>query len=242
MGEDSLREVAPDIYRFGSNRISWYVFVTEGAVTVVDTGAPAHWSQLVEGLAALDRSVSDVDAVVLTHSHVDHIGFAERLRSEAESTVFVHEDDVERAQTKARPPWPLLKRLYRPAVASLLIEGLRAGLANPPPVKVVDTFADGETLPIAWELDVIHLPGHTAGSSAFWLSERRVLFCGDALVTRNLLTGKSCAPRCMPAPFSVDHAKAQRSVGRLSALGRVTLLPGHGEPWRGDLKAVIPRA
>jgi glyoxylase-like metal-dependent hydrolase (beta-lactamase superfamily II) len=62
-------------------------------LTVVDTGLPSSWKSLQSALRELRRSAADVRAVVLTHGHFDHMGFAERARTEL--GVPVYEDDAQ---------------------------------------------------------------------------------------------------------------------------------------------------
>ena len=45
-------------------------------------------------LGASGRRLSDIEAVVLTHAHFDHLGFAERARTDLGVPVWVHENDV----------------------------------------------------------------------------------------------------------------------------------------------------
>ena len=95
-------EVAPGVYRFGSRRVNWYVVEGEDGLAVVDAGVPGHWEQLVSGVAELGYGLEDVEALVLTHAHPDHVGFAERLREEADVPVYVHEADGAMARPTRR--------------------------------------------------------------------------------------------------------------------------------------------
>jgi glyoxylase-like metal-dependent hydrolase (beta-lactamase superfamily II) len=74
------------------------------------------------------------------------------------------------------------------------------------------------------------------------LPERGVLFSGDALVTRSLLTGKDGAPQVTSPRLNTDAATASSSLDRLSDLGTVRLLPGHGRPWDGDMSHAVGQA
>ena len=76
-------ELAPSIRRLGNGMINVYLLEEAGGVTIVDTGAPGYYSRdLPAELAAMGRTLADVRAVVLTHAHSDHLGFAERIRRE----------------------------------------------------------------------------------------------------------------------------------------------------------------
>jgi glyoxylase-like metal-dependent hydrolase (beta-lactamase superfamily II) len=94
----------------------------------------------------------------------------------------------------------------------------------------VSAFADGEVLDLPGRPRVVHAPGHTAGSAALLLTDRRVLLTGDVLATRNPLTGRA-GPQIMPSGLNHDTAQAQRSLDVLDELPADVLLPGHGEPW-----------
>jgi glyoxylase-like metal-dependent hydrolase (beta-lactamase superfamily II) len=65
-----------------------------------------------------------------------------------------------------------------------------------------------------------------------------VVLTGDALVTRNPLTGR-VGPQIMPSAFNADTEEALRSLAVLERVGPGTVLPGHGEPWaEGAARAV----
>lgn len=229
------QEVAPGVYRFGSARINWYVMETDTGITVVDTGAPAHREQFDQWLETKERDVTDVEAILLTHAHIDHIGNAERLRTASEAPVYIHEADALRSKRRMCPPVGLVLRAHRPAIRQLLREGIRDGLVSPPPISTVTTCVDRQVLEIPGRPEIYHVPGHTPGNCAFWVPSKGILFGGDTLVTRNLLNGNDCPPRPMPALFSEDYEQSIRSLARIEALEDVTLLPGHGNPWTGNI-------
>jgi glyoxylase-like metal-dependent hydrolase (beta-lactamase superfamily II) len=88
------RGAAPDIHRVEDANVNWYLVEAEDGITVVDAGVPRSWDALHAALAEIGRVPGDVRAVVLTHAHFDHIGFAERARRELRVPVYVHENDV----------------------------------------------------------------------------------------------------------------------------------------------------
>ncbi len=91
-------KITTGIHRLGAGLINAYLVEENGEVTIIDAGLPAYWADLPAELAAMGRSLSDVRAVVLTHGHTDHIGFAERARLELKVPVSVHEIDAPRAR------------------------------------------------------------------------------------------------------------------------------------------------
>ena len=96
-------KLAPGIHRIGDGLINSYLLEESGEVTIVDCGAPAYWKDLPSELAAMGRTLADVRAVVLTHAHPDHVGFAERIRSERGVPVSVHELDARIARGEEKP-------------------------------------------------------------------------------------------------------------------------------------------
>jgi glyoxylase-like metal-dependent hydrolase (beta-lactamase superfamily II) len=74
--------VAPGVHRVEDAYTNWYLVEAGGRLTVVDAGVPTSWDAFTSALETLGHSTGDVEAVVLTHAHFDHVGFAERARRE----------------------------------------------------------------------------------------------------------------------------------------------------------------
>src|SRR3954470_21110471 len=77
-----FRDVGPGVHRIEDAYTNWYLVEADDGLTVVDSGVPSSWQSLVAAVAGLGRSLDDVRALVLTHAHFDHVGFAERARTE----------------------------------------------------------------------------------------------------------------------------------------------------------------
>jgi len=86
--------VADGVHRIEDAYTNWYVVEDDGALLVVDTAHPRSWGSLQELLQRLKRDQGEIHAVVLTHAHFDHVGFAERARTELGVSVFAHEREV----------------------------------------------------------------------------------------------------------------------------------------------------
>jgi glyoxylase-like metal-dependent hydrolase (beta-lactamase superfamily II) len=97
--------IAPGIHRIGGNSmINAYLVEQAGEVTIVDAGVPGLYKDIDRELAAMGRAPADVRALVLTHGHTDHIGFAERLRRERRVPVTMHEADAALARGEVPNP------------------------------------------------------------------------------------------------------------------------------------------
>jgi glyoxylase-like metal-dependent hydrolase (beta-lactamase superfamily II) len=228
--------ISPSLHRLGSDIVASYLVEDGGLITIVDAGLPGFWTDLPAELATMGRSLDDVRAVLLTHGDTDHRGFAERLRRERGIPVFVHERDaaIARGETKKKAPWGAMKA--GPTLGFLAYAMRKGGALPVPAVSEVITFTDGTTLDVPGAPRVIALPGHTPGSVGYQVPSVDAVFVGDALTTRNVLTGEE-GPA--PAPFTADPALALSSLDRIAQLDAVLVLPGHGAPWRdGSAEAV----
>jgi glyoxylase-like metal-dependent hydrolase (beta-lactamase superfamily II) len=98
-------EIAPGIHRIGDEAlVNSYLVEESGEVTIADAGLAGLYRDLPDELASMGRSIEDVRALVLTHGHSDHIGYAERLRTERGVPVSVHEDDAALARGEVKNP------------------------------------------------------------------------------------------------------------------------------------------
>ena len=228
--------IAPRVHRVGPDSIvNSYLVEESGEVTVIDAGAPGLWSRVPGELAAMGRSLDDVRAIVLTHGHTDHVGFAERARRERGWPVLVHEADE--ALAKHQVPNPAKQgRLRLVPFSSFLWWSLRRGLLRVPAMTEVATFGDGATLDVPGAPRVVLVPGHTPGSAALHLPGHDALFVGDAMATYAVTTGER-GPRI--APFSADPALALASLARLEPLDARLVLPGHGEAFTGGAAEAV---
>ena len=235
----SVSEVAPGIFRYGSRYINCYLIQEGGRLTLLDTGLPSYVRNLHEALDEMGRSLGDIDAIVLTHCHIDHMGSAKQVAAESSASVHAHEKDGPPIRGERRLPIPnVAKHLARPYLLRYMLHiGLNGG-ARYPSIADLTTFADGEVLDVPGKPRVIHTPGHTAGCSALHLEARRILFSGDALVTLDTLTGR-VGPHVFTRPFAHDYAQAVESIDRLESVDVDVMLPGHGEPWLGTVAEAV---
>jgi glyoxylase-like metal-dependent hydrolase (beta-lactamase superfamily II) len=231
--------LAPSLHRLGEEIACCYLVEEAGAVTLIDAGVPAYYTDLTVELTAMGRTIGDVRALVLTHGHSDHTGFAERLRVEHGVPVSIHERDAPLARGEAKDP---TAGSGERRLRSLLGYGLwlmRHGGMRAKPLQEVRTLEPGTTLDVPGALRVIHMPGHTPGSVALHAPAHDALFVGDALVTNAVIN-----PRRGPqiSPFAADPDQALASLANIEQIEAHWLLPGHGSPWTGGVAAAVAAA
>ena len=178
----------------------YLVWDDQGKGFFVDPGGDPR-----EVLVEIDRKSIDLEFILLTHGHADHIGGLGPIRTRARQGVMVHEDDA--------------MMLSRPESNLSAFVGNDIELA--PAEKL---FRDGDVVSAGrLTVRVIHTPGHTMGSSCFLVGEEGddpVLLSGDTLFARSV--GRTDLP-------GGDERVLLASLQKLSSLPDGTrVLPGHG--------------
>jgi glyoxylase-like metal-dependent hydrolase (beta-lactamase superfamily II) len=238
------RNVAEGIHRIEDSFTNWYIVEDGDRLTIVDAGVPASWESLAGALGALGRRRSDVEALVLTHGHFDHIGFAERARAELGVPVWVHEDDVlltRRPLQYGSERSPLYYVATRPRALPIVASFVRTKAFWPKPIKEVRRFGDEGTLEVPGRPRIVYTPGHTLGHVSLHLPERDAVIAGDAVVTLNPYTGAT-GPQIVARAATADSQRALASLDLLAATGARTVLTGHGEPWTGGAEGAAELA
>jgi len=222
-------EAAPGVFLVEGPRTNWCLVRDGDAITLVDAAWPKDYSFVVDSLHQIGAVPEQVEAVVLTHAHPDHVGVAERFRGDHNAGVHVHRAEVEHATGNHHErvrTIDLIIRIWRPSVFAFAINALGRGGSQPTAVAAVEAF-DDSALDVPGGLVAVATPGHTSGHCSFHLPDKGVVITGDALVNHNLLTNRP-GPRLMPRIFSHDPAQAAASLDRLAALDADVLAPGHG--------------
>ena len=238
-----MTELAAGIHRLTNGISNFYLIEESGKLVLVDAGAPRDWDLLGRVVRQLGRDLADLDAVLLTHAHSDHIGFAEQARAATGARVWVHQDDAQMARTGKAGPRDGKTRSYllRAAFWRTALVLTRRGATKIIPVQEVSAFGDGQTLDVPGKPRIVHAPGHTDGSAALLLEDRGIMFTGDVLCTWNAYTGRT-GPQIMPSGLNTDTPRALVSLANLTGIQAGMLLPGHGEPWTGGVQDAIRRA
>jgi glyoxylase-like metal-dependent hydrolase (beta-lactamase superfamily II) len=232
-------QIAPGVHRIGSDphgTVNSYLVVEDREVTVIDAGLPGHRHLLVDELSSLGLTLDAVQALVLTHGDSDHIGFAAWLSAEKGIPAHVHTADVDRARLEVKKPTRGWGPIKVGPLAGFMWYSARHGGLRIKPVGAVATMEDGEVLDVPGKPRIIHVPGHTPGSVAVHVPAVDAVFLGDAMTTRNVLTGVE-GPK--PAPFTLDPDQARESIERIAAVDATWVLPGHGPAWDGGVPDAV---
>ena len=235
-------QVSEGIHRLTQGVTNFYLISESGKYTVVDAGTPGDWTYFASSLAGLGAKLAVVDAVLLTHAHPDHTGFAERAGTEAGAQVWIHRADEQAARTgeTGKRDGKIMSYLFRAAFYRTSLSLLRRSGGRMTPIVEVSAFGDGE------QIDVPRR--HERGTRRAHAGQRGAAVRGPLYPGHRRRPGHEEGAHRPDRP--ADHAgRAER--GRAEALASLDallgieadlLLPGHGDPWTEGVTEAVRRA
>jgi glyoxylase-like metal-dependent hydrolase (beta-lactamase superfamily II) len=244
MSLELQHDAAPGIHRVTDAFTNWYLVEDGDRLTVVDAGTPRSWDSLTEALSRIGRKFEDIEALVLTHAHFDHVGMAERLRTTLGVPVHVHTNDVPLTKHPWRYDHERPRAVYlttQPRALPIVATLLRHRAFWPPAIGAVERFEDAATLPVPGAPRVVPTPGHTLGHCALHFPDRDAVIAGDAVVMLDPYTAKP-GPRLVARAATADVGRNLRTLDALAETGARTVLTGHGPPATDGAEAVVAQA
>ncbi|GAB3040200.1 MBL fold metallo-hydrolase [Parafrigoribacterium mesophilum] len=238
------RNVAPGIHRLAHAYVNCYLVEDGTGVTIVDTAFPSTWKHLLAALLECGHSPGDVTAIVLTHGHFDHLGFAARAASDFAVPIWLQERDSDIAAHPYRYQHERNRALYPlfyPRGMRVLAAMAAAGALRVKGLREVRRMPTSTVLDVPGSPTVVFSPGHTYGHCALFFPDRDAIITGDALVTLDPYTAQTGA-RIIAGAATADSEMALASLSGLAATGARIVLPGHGEPWRAGIGAAVSAA
>jgi glyoxylase-like metal-dependent hydrolase (beta-lactamase superfamily II) len=178
-----------------------YVYLLAGdRLCLIDTGVAGTEKAISTVVKSIGKDLTDIEIIILTHSHPDHIGSASRVRQLSGAKVWAHMNErswIEDIQLQCRE---------RPVPGfDTLVSGS---------VKIDRLLEDRDILSIGLdsELTVLHTPGHSSGSISLLFEKEGILFSGD------------CVPLPGDMPIYEDAASLARSLVRLTEIQNLKAL------------------
>jgi glyoxylase-like metal-dependent hydrolase (beta-lactamase superfamily II) len=228
---------------FAVGRVNCYL-IDDEPLTLVDAGPNSGRAldELQRALAAHGKGLGDVELVIVTHQHIDHIGLVEIVASRSGAEVaaidalvpFVARYSERAAADDEFSGQLMLRHGISPDVVQALQSVSRAFRAWGARITVTRELHDGEVIELRdRRLEVRFRPGHSPSDTVFHDPERRHLIAGD-----HLLKHISSNPLIAPGPGDDgDPAKRPQSLvmyldslRRTQAMDVDLVLPGHGDP------------
>jgi glyoxylase-like metal-dependent hydrolase (beta-lactamase superfamily II) len=225
---------------FMVGRVNCYLIEGE-PLTLIDTGPNSGKAldELQHQIAERGNSIEDLELVILTHQHIDHIGLAEIIAARSGAEVAAIDvavnflenfgEDAERDDQFA-VELMLSHGISEDVVTALqsVSRSFRAWGSRP---KVTRPLHDGEILSlVARNLEVQYRPGHSPSDTLLWDADRRILFAADHLlahISSNALITRPLDGSGERTQALVTYLESMRKTRELPA---EIVLPGHGEP------------
>jgi glyoxylase-like metal-dependent hydrolase (beta-lactamase superfamily II) len=225
---------------FAVGRVNCYLLEDE-PLTLVDTGPNSGKAldELQGQLAAHGHSIDDIELVILTHQHIDHVGLveivvehsgaevaalglaAERLASFGEESEREDEFAVEL----------MLRNGIPQEVAFALQSVSRSFRGWGAKAQVTRPLEDGQSMPFRDRvLQALHRPGHSPSDTVFWDEERRILLAADHLIAHissNPLISRPLDGSPQRTQALASYLESLRATREMPA---EIVLSGHGEP------------
>jgi glyoxylase-like metal-dependent hydrolase (beta-lactamase superfamily II) len=225
---------------FAVGRVNCYLIEDE-PLTLVDTGPNSGKAldELERQLAERGHRIEDLELVIITHQHIDHLGLIEIVTERSGAEVAAIDVAVARlrnfsedAELDDEYAAALMRRYGIPEDVVTALRAVSASFrAWGADAEVTRPLTDGERLEMGdRSLQVQHRPGHSPSDTVFWDEHRRILIAADHLIAHissnplitRPLDGSGERPRAL-----IDYIASMRRTRELPA--RI-VLPGHGDP------------
>jgi glyoxylase-like metal-dependent hydrolase (beta-lactamase superfamily II) len=225
---------------FQVGRVNTYLLEDE-PLTLIDSGPNSGKAldELERQLDALGHRIEDLEMVIITHQHIDHLGLVDIIakRSGAEVAAldllapFVENYGADAERDDAEAAALMLRHGISEEVVTALRQVTGSFRAWGSKTKVTRPLRDGETVELRdRRLEVQHRPGHSPSDTVFWDADLRILVAADHLIKH--ISSNPLISR--PLDGSGERTQALvtylRSLQRTRELPAEIVLSGHGEP------------
>jgi glyoxylase-like metal-dependent hydrolase (beta-lactamase superfamily II) len=225
---------------FAVGRVNVYLIEDE-PLTLVDAGpnSGTSFDELQRGITALGHQLEEIELVILTHQHIDHLGLVSLVAAHSGAEVaaidvavpFVENFSVEAQADDDFARETMLRHGIPEDVVSALSSVSRAFRAWGARAEVTRVLRDGEEMSFGDRtLRVHHRPGHSPTDTVFHDPERRILIAADHLL------GHISSNPLITRPREGSSERPQALVTYLDSLSATRamdvelVLPGHGDP------------
>lgn len=203
MKETDIVELQSNLFMLWGKGSGSHSYLIKGDYknVLIDSGLDKHYYTLQNSLLTLGLKVRDIDIIINTHEHFDHIG-ANRYFQEY-ALIAAHRFAAIKIAVKDR-----------------YVTMYESGDLNDLPLKIHLWLEDKFRFDLSsYLLEVIHTPGHTSGSICLYEVNRNLLFTGDTIFAQGTLSYIS---------ESGSIGDYINSIGRLGTMKVKEIYPGHG--------------
>ncbi len=205
-----IKQIEKDIHLIQLGGLESNIYLIKKKV-LIDTGLGYHKKMLADAFDSLDMKFTDIERIIFTHAHYDHIGGKDMFTN---AKTAIHKDDAKILENGDSTK----------SCASAFGKTLK-------PKKTDLTLNDNDIIRIDnIKLDVIHTPGHTEGSICLHDESSKILFTGDTVFSNTI--GRTDLP-------GSNTEEMMKSLEKLKSLEISKILPGHGSIIEKDAETQI---
>ncbi|MGM8366012.1 MBL fold metallo-hydrolase [Virgibacillus sp. W0181] len=239
MGEHTeLPVVLPVVVPASSHLRScnFYVVKNKGSVMLVDAGVntKTSWQKLDECLSQNNLNINDIDKIVLTHSHADHTGLVNRIRSLIDVPVYAHDKAIPRLKRDEQflqSRIVFFEKLYREAGCGSAgvkqVDKLKKAAVENREQKVngdIITVNEGDMLD---GFQMVGLQGHAEDQIGLFHKDNGLFFAGDHLIAH--LSSNALIEPDQKGNMLSSVQQYESSLKKLLRYELTTVFPGHGD-------------
>lgn len=215
---------------------NFYIVQDKDNTFLIDAGIDTDkcWNLLNNELSHLGLSIKDLDFIVLTHHHIDHIGLINRIRSEIDIRVYAHPKafpHLERDNHFLTMRIDFFKRLYKEMGCEdrgrKRINEMKDALEKNKHQAINGSFLPLMSKQAVGSFQVIDVPGHASDHIAFYEATTGQIVLGD-----NLFSHMNSNALIEPDENGkIIHSVIQyeQTLNKLNDLFLTTAFPGHGK-------------
>ena len=216
----TLIQAAPDVYqiRFKNRAANAYLVRGSSRTILIDIGLSSNFAYLQQCLDHVGCALDEIDMLVLSHEHLDHVGAAYHLNGR--SIIAAHR--LAANKIMLRDDFSMLRKMF-----------------NEPnmPINVDLWLEEGNLIDLGnFRLNVMYTPGHTSACISLFDQDQGLLFAADTLMPGGVMGG------VFGSGSISDYIQ---SLERLKGLNSKILLSGHGrlsETPQDDVRIAIQRS
>ena len=207
------------IHTIKSKVANCFLLESETGFVLIDTGLSRKAGKFFAYLRQANIDPGDIQLIVITHAHQDHVGGLKEIKEQTGASVLIHESEAAHLKAGKSPevhPNAWWVKLFLSLQKEIKITPVIPDIAMAEEYSLGDQGINGK---------VFHTPGHTPGSISV-IVDGKSAFIGDLAMKFPIISGRSFEPI-----IAQDMTQVHSSWKKIIAQGAEQIYPAHGKPF-----------